>query len=175
MAVGCTRAGLLPISTFANDLGKVAYHDFAHAAGPHSEEVCARLVTDLGPTSRVMLLRNHGDITVGRTAGEAFFLMDNLHKAYDVQVDAMAALGSDSGGLLQPSAAALAENAQVINVRGGPCPATARLNSRGASRTTTRGSRSERLSGLRLNGGCTSGMVSATRRAPRVGLMAETG
>ena len=62
IAVGCSADGVLPLSTFANDLGGaaggVAYHDFAHATA--NDEVCAQLVKDIGD-ARVLLLRNHGE------------------------------------------------------------------------------------------------------------------
>ena len=80
--------GLLPLSTFADNLGTIAYTDFqlATAAGQAAE----RAAQNLGDCN-VLLIRNNGGVTVGRTdCAECFFLMDNLHKAADVQVDACA-------------------------------------------------------------------------------------
>ncbi len=72
VAVSSMKEGLLPISTFALDLGPISYHDFEHATA--GADVCERLVKDLG-NNRVLMLRNHGLITVGRSIAEAFFLM----------------------------------------------------------------------------------------------------
>ena len=37
----------------------------------------------------VMILRNHGLLTTGRTVGEAFWLMVQLHRACEIQIAAM--------------------------------------------------------------------------------------
>jgi len=108
VAVSTMECGLLPISTYANDMGGISYHDYSHAAA--SDEVCKKMVADLGPINRVLLLRNHGDITVGRTIGEAFYYMYSLHRACDIQVTAM---GSGQK-LVTPSPEALAENRKVV-------------------------------------------------------------
>jgi ribulose-5-phosphate 4-epimerase/fuculose-1-phosphate aldolase len=120
-AIGCLKGGLLPLSTMANDLGEVSYHDFQHSTST-TTDVCAQLVRDLGPTNRVLLMRNHGDITVGRTIAETWFMMDNLHKACDIQVDAMAAAAAAGQPLVLPSAEALAENFKIVqdNYTGSP-------------------------------------------------------
>jgi ribulose-5-phosphate 4-epimerase/fuculose-1-phosphate aldolase len=125
IAVASSKQGLLPLSTFANDLGGaaggVAYHDFAHATA--NDEVCQNLVRDLGEhPCRVLLLRNHGDITVGRTIGEAWFLMDNLHKACEVQVKSQAIAGATGQPPLQPPAEVLDENFKIVmdNYTGSP-------------------------------------------------------
>ncbi len=48
-----------------------------------------RLVRDLG-TGRVLILRNHGAMTEGRSEGEAFCWMHRLETACSYQVDGMA-------------------------------------------------------------------------------------
>ena len=79
--------GLLPgLSQFAMDLGPVGIHEFEHATTPGSD-VCARLVRDLGaPPCKTLLLRNHGCLTVGATAGECYFRLLQLIRACEVQV-----------------------------------------------------------------------------------------
>ena len=62
----------------------VTYHAFEGIALDHEERV--RLVADLGPTSRALILRNHGLVTLGRSVAEAFVLMHNLERACRVQV-----------------------------------------------------------------------------------------
>ena len=63
-----------------------------------------------------------GDITVGRTIAEAWFLMDNLHKACDVQVDAAAIAAATGKPLKQPPAEVLDENFRIVqaNYTGSP-------------------------------------------------------
>jgi len=87
VAVSNFQHGLLPgLSQFAMDLGPVALHTFEHATTPGSD-VCARLVVDLGPAPcKSMLLRNHGCLTVGRSAGECYFRLLQLIRACEVQV-----------------------------------------------------------------------------------------
>ena len=62
----------------------VPYH--AYEAIGHARDERARLVADLGPTKRALILRNHGLVTLGRTVAEAFILMHNLDRACRVQL-----------------------------------------------------------------------------------------
>src|SRR6266853_2059252 len=73
IAVSAQKQGLLPISQqsmFA--LASLAYHDYEGLALDDEEK--PRLVRDLGDKTS-MILRNHGLLTVGRTAAEAFLAM----------------------------------------------------------------------------------------------------
>ncbi len=85
VAVSSLAGGLQPCNQWALQFHKrVTYHAFEGIALNHAER--ERLVADLGPTSRAMILRNHGLITLGRTISEAFILMHNLERACRVQV-----------------------------------------------------------------------------------------
>ena len=87
-AVSAMKCGLLPISQHANlILSTVAYHDYALVTS--AEEECEHLGRDLGD-SFVMLLRNHGLLACGRTAGEAFHFLYDLEMACKIQVDVLA-------------------------------------------------------------------------------------
>lgn len=87
-AVGAQRHGLLPLNQISMEFyGRTAYHDYEGVALSLDEQ--KRLVEDMGEND-VMILRNHGLLTVGRTAGEAFLRMLNLDKACQIQVDALA-------------------------------------------------------------------------------------
>jgi len=89
IAVGMQEDGLLPLSPYAlRFYGTLAYHDYEGIAMTPDEQ--ARLVHDLGARP-VMLMRNHGSLTVGRTIAEAFVLMETLDRACDVQLRAQAA------------------------------------------------------------------------------------
>ena len=87
VAISCRKEGLVcGLSQYAMDLGGISYHEFEHATKKGSD-VCQRLVKDLGPVNKVILIRNHGPITVGKTVYEAFFLMYQLVEACRVQVN----------------------------------------------------------------------------------------
>lgn len=114
-AVAAMACGLLPLSQFAMFYeGRVGYHDYEGAATDEAER--DRLAADLGPSNRVLILRNHGLITVGRTIAEAFVTMDQIEKACAVQVAAMAS-GTE---LTRPSDAARAHTAAYAGLDGPP-------------------------------------------------------
>ncbi len=84
IAVSAQKKGLLPISQqslFA--LSSLAYHDYEGLALDEQEK--PRLVADLG-TNNFMILRNHGLLTVGASAGETFLSMFILERACRIQI-----------------------------------------------------------------------------------------
>lgn len=86
-AVAMQKQGLLPASQKALTLmGWLAYHDFEGAALDTDER--PRIVGDLG-SKKLMILRNHGLLSVGRTMGEAFVWMYRLETACRMQIDAL--------------------------------------------------------------------------------------
>jgi len=90
VAVSAQKNGLLPISQHAlRTYGMLTYHDYEGIALDLDER--GRLGGDLGPTSKAMILRNHGLLSVGKTVSEAFEIMYYLDTACQIQIDAMAA------------------------------------------------------------------------------------
>lgn len=88
-AVSALECGLLPMSQAALRFqGQTAYHDYGRAAADPAE--CARLAKDMGDKS-VMILRNHGGITTGKTVCEAFIASFYLEKACQFQILAQSA------------------------------------------------------------------------------------
>lgn len=86
-AVSAQKHGLLPITQTAMSIyGELAYHDFEGIATDVDER--ARLAQDLGDKS-VMILRNHGTLTVGETVADAFLRMYFLERACKAQVLAL--------------------------------------------------------------------------------------
>jgi ribulose-5-phosphate 4-epimerase/fuculose-1-phosphate aldolase len=84
VAVSATKEGLLPLNQTAIALcGNIAFHDYEGPATNDAEKV--RLVSDLGE-KRLMLLRNHGTLSIGESVAEAFYRLYNLEWACDVQV-----------------------------------------------------------------------------------------
>jgi len=87
-AVSMQEEGLLPISQKALLMWDfVRYHDFEGAALDMDER--ERIVRDLGDEGRVVVLRNHGAMTVGRTVAEAFCWMYRMEQSCRYQVDAL--------------------------------------------------------------------------------------
>ena len=111
VAVCAQKSGLLPLSQHAMIVRPhLAYHDYEGIAFNLDER--ARLVQDLGGKS-LMMLRNHGTLATGATAGEAWLGMFHLERACKMQVLALSA-GPD-GVLLAPEGA----QAEVLKVVGG--------------------------------------------------------
>jgi ribulose-5-phosphate 4-epimerase/fuculose-1-phosphate aldolase len=89
MAISALEGGLIPINQGAfRFYNRVAYHDYEGVALDLDER--ARIARDLGDEKRVMILRNHGLLTAGRTIAEAFVLMYHLEKTCKAQLLAMA-------------------------------------------------------------------------------------
>ncbi len=87
--VAMLKDGLLPLTQNALMLRDfLAYHDYEGAALFLDER--ERIVQDLGPDGRCMILRNHGALTVGRSVGEAFSWMYMLETACRQQVAGLA-------------------------------------------------------------------------------------
>ncbi|HSG75787.1 MAG TPA: class II aldolase/adducin family protein [Burkholderiales bacterium] len=103
VAVSAMKCGLLPISQHAMRVQQqCTYHDYEGIALNLSER--ERMAASLGQRSKVMILRNHGLLTLGETVREAFELMYYLDCACQIQVDAMAA-GLENVQLMSQSAA----------------------------------------------------------------------
>ncbi|XP_071205922.1 alpha-adducin-like isoform X14 [Salvelinus alpinus] len=90
-AVSAMKCGLLPISPEALNLGEVAYHDYHGILIDKEENVLIQ--KNLGPTSKVLILRNHGLVSVGETVEEAFYYIHNLVTACEIQVRTLASAG----------------------------------------------------------------------------------
>jgi ribulose-5-phosphate 4-epimerase/fuculose-1-phosphate aldolase len=89
VGVSAHKCGLLPLSQHAMRVqAQVTYHDFEGIALEMDER--ERLARDLGPSSKAMILRNHGLLALGDTVREAFELMYYLDCACQIQVDALA-------------------------------------------------------------------------------------
>lgn len=100
VAVSCQKEGLLPLSQFAMRFYKrQAFHDYEGVAIDSDEQ--ERIIRHLGG-DRVMLMRNHGILTVGRTPGEAFMLLYYFERAARIQLDLQAAAASGTKLVVPP-------------------------------------------------------------------------
>jgi len=87
MAVSSLKCGLLPLTQTALRWDKIAYHDFEGVAVDVDER--KRIVEDLGDCE-VMILRNHGLLSVGTSIGQAFNSIYRLERACQTQLLAQA-------------------------------------------------------------------------------------
>ncbi len=86
--ISAQKDGLLPLSQNALILmDRVRYHDYEGPADDDDER--RRLVRDLADGS-ILILRNHGTLTAGRSMGEAFVLLGRLERAAEIQLAAQA-------------------------------------------------------------------------------------
>ncbi|XP_037386646.1 alpha-adducin isoform X2 [Talpa occidentalis] len=100
-AVSAMRCGLLPLSPEALSLGEVTYHDYHGILVDEEEKVLIQ--KNLGPRSKVLILRNHGLVSVGGSVEEAFYHIHNLVVACEIQVRTLASSGGpDNLVLLDP-------------------------------------------------------------------------
>ena len=106
MAVSAQACGLLPVHMYSHNFhGKVGYHEFEGPAMNLGER--ERLVASLGQHP-VLILRNHGLLTVGRTVPEALLLMWRLERACQIQLAAQA-----GGALHLPPEEVCAQSARM--------------------------------------------------------------
>jgi ribulose-5-phosphate 4-epimerase/fuculose-1-phosphate aldolase len=107
-AVAAQKDGLLPVNQISLEFyNNVAYHAYEGIALDLGER--ARLVKDLGDKP-VIILRNHGLLTVGETAQQAFLRMYYLEKACEIQLAAQS-----NGPLVLPSAEVCAHAERQFN------------------------------------------------------------
>jgi len=116
MAVSSLEGGLQPINFYAcNFIGQVAYHDFEGITV--RDEEGARLVASLGD-KRMMLLRNHGILAMGRTVPEAFLKHWALQRACEIQ---MATLSMGKPLAISPEVVTVHQrDMHLAQVPGGP-------------------------------------------------------
>jgi ribulose-5-phosphate 4-epimerase/fuculose-1-phosphate aldolase len=88
MAVSSLKCGLIPLTQTATRFyGRISYHDFHGPERDPGER--ERLAANLGGND-IMILRNHGLLTVGPTVAECFANMYGLERSCQAQTVAMA-------------------------------------------------------------------------------------
>ncbi len=88
VAVSAQADGLLPLDQHAMAVvSDIAYHDYEGIALDLDER--ERLVADLGRDKHIMILRNHGTLTLGKSCSDAFLRMYYLERACTMQVRAL--------------------------------------------------------------------------------------
>ncbi|EHA99340.1 Gamma-adducin [Heterocephalus glaber] len=83
-AVSSMKYGILPISQESLILGDIAYYDYQGSLDEQEERIQLQKV--LGPSCKVLVLRNHGVKALGETVEEAFHYIFNVQIACEIQV-----------------------------------------------------------------------------------------
>jgi len=116
VAVSNLQQGLIRgLSTYAMDLGPISYHGYEHATAEESD-VCDRMLRDFGSTNNVLLLRNHGSITVGDSVHQAFFLTYQLVEACRVQLMTLSMARSEEDVSVVPEQI-VAETYEIVQAK----------------------------------------------------------
>ncbi|XP_028852518.1 beta-adducin isoform X1 [Denticeps clupeoides] len=92
-AVSAMKCGLLPLSHEALLVGEVAYYDYYGVM--EEEEDRVELQKSLGPTCKVLVLRNHGIVALGESVEEAFYTIYHIQAACQIQVSALCSAGGE--------------------------------------------------------------------------------
>uniref|UniRef100_A0A4W5MNP3 Adducin 3 (gamma) a n=1 Tax=Hucho hucho TaxID=62062 RepID=A0A4W5MNP3_9TELE len=82
-AVSSMKCGILPISQEALILGDIAYYNYQGSLDDQEERLA--LQKALGPSAKVLVLRNHGMVALGETIEEAFHYIYNAQYACEIQ------------------------------------------------------------------------------------------
>ncbi|MGH0129060.1 UNVERIFIED_CONTAM: hypothetical protein FKN15_015659 [Acipenser sinensis] len=90
-AVSSMKCGILPISQEALILGDIAYFNYQGCLDESEEKV--ELQKALGPSCKVLVLRNHGVVALGETIEEAFHYIYTAQLACEIQVNALSCSG----------------------------------------------------------------------------------
>ncbi|XP_051551882.1 beta-adducin-like isoform X4 [Myxocyprinus asiaticus] len=97
-AVSAMKCGLLPLSHEALLVGEVAYYDYNGVM--EEEEDRVDLQKSLGPTCKVLVLRNHGIVALGESVEEAFYTIYHIQTACQIQVAALCSAGGEQNLIL---------------------------------------------------------------------------
>lgn len=97
-AVSSMKCGILPISHEALLLGDISCYGYHGSLDNKEEKV--EFQKALGPTAKVMILRNHGLLALGETVEEAFHYLYHSQQACEIQVSALACSGGENNLVL---------------------------------------------------------------------------
>ena len=111
MAVACSVEGLRNDNFYSALLhNRVAYHDFEGITVMDDEK--PRLVANLGDKN-MLILRNHGLLTCGRSIAEAFYSMWAMQRSCEVQL----ACDSSGKGMIPVGDEVLARTEQLMTMQ----------------------------------------------------------
>ena len=117
MAVACSTGGLRTDNFYSALLqNRVAYHDFEGLTVLDDEK--PRLIANIG-NKNLLILRNHGLLTCGRSIPEAFYNMWALQRSCEVQV----ACDATGKNIIPVSDEILAKAEQLMAIQSAGTPA----------------------------------------------------
>jgi ribulose-5-phosphate 4-epimerase/fuculose-1-phosphate aldolase len=117
MAVACSTGGLRTDNFYSALLqNRVAYHDFEGLTVLDDEK--PRLIANIG-NKNLLILRNHGLLTCGRSIPEAFYNMWALQRSCEVQV----ACDATGKNIIPVSDEILAKAEQLMTIQSAGTPA----------------------------------------------------
>ena len=117
MAVACSTGGLRTDNFYSALLqNRVAYHDFEGLTVLDDEK--PRLIANIG-NKNLLILRNHGLLTCGRSIPEAFYNMWALQRSCEVQV----ACDATGKTIIPASDEILAKAEQLMTIQSAGTPA----------------------------------------------------
>jgi ribulose-5-phosphate 4-epimerase/fuculose-1-phosphate aldolase len=117
MAVACSTGGLRTDNFYSALLqNRVAYHDFEGLTVLDDEK--PRLIANIG-NKNLLILRNHGLLTCGRSIPEAFYNMWALQRSCEVQV----ACDATGKTIIPVSDEILAKAEQLMTIQSAGTPA----------------------------------------------------
>jgi len=87
VAVSAMKCGLVPVCQEACLIGDCSYHTYKPSMNTQAAK--DELAKDLGPSNKIMFLRNHGVVCCGRTVEEAWYMAYHTVLASDTQVKMM--------------------------------------------------------------------------------------
>uniref|UniRef100_A0A8C4S567 Adducin 3 (gamma) a n=1 Tax=Erpetoichthys calabaricus TaxID=27687 RepID=A0A8C4S567_ERPCA len=90
-AVSSMKCGVLPISQESLILGDIAYYNYQGCLDEQSERI--ELQKALGPSCKVLVLRNHGVLALGECIEEAFHYTYTIQLSCEIQVNALSCAG----------------------------------------------------------------------------------
>ncbi|XP_006813895.1 alpha-adducin-like [Saccoglossus kowalevskii] len=93
-AVSCMKCGLLRCCQESLIIGEVAYHPYSGILVDEKERQL--IAKNLGKSTKIMILHNHGLVVCGETVEEAYYLLVNLMAAMETQVRLMSCGGLDN-------------------------------------------------------------------------------
>ncbi|KAM4749539.1 beta-adducin isoform 1-T1 [Rhinophrynus dorsalis] len=97
-AVSAMKCGLLPISHDALLAGEVVYYDYNGDMEDEKDRI--ELQKCMGPTGKILVLRNHGVVALGESVEEAFYKIFHLQAACEIQVSAVPSAGGPQNLIL---------------------------------------------------------------------------
>ena len=101
-AVSSLQCGLLPLTQTAMVLGPICYHEYEGLSVNPEERASLTADIQAQPQSGVMMLANHGVLTLGRSIPQAFTRLFFCHKACKMQVMALSAAGGCDEKMQRP-------------------------------------------------------------------------